>query len=509
MNIIEKYQDERAAVYQEDGIKYPGKTLANMELVPGHTRAKTTLLPYIRLINETHLIMLQEQGIVSKKEASSIMKVLQTLDYDAYRNSTYSGQYEDLYFEMEAEIIKKTDGAGGNLHLSRSRNDMCLAWSHLVIRDELLELIELLIRLQNTVRLFAEEHKDTLYVIHTHTQHAQPGVFGHYFLAFADVIDRNVKRLQAAYAAANCSPMGAAAITTSGYDISRERVAELCGFDSVIENSYDAIGNCDYFTQTASVIGLMALDLGRVVTDLVMWATEEMKMIRVADGYISISSIMPQKRNPIALEHLRSSLSIVKGLADSVQLGFMKSPYGDISDYEDIEDTLSGVMNLTKLNINIFNSVIATMDVNKELLRERAFESFSVVTEIADQMYRSYGIPFRRAHSFVAFLVKKAGETNYNLKNVSIEFFSAAYEEFFGEAFTMDYTPIVQSIDPQHFVDCRETLGGTGKQAMAAMLASALTKVQINADWLAEKNALLKLAEKKKEAAIKKIIDEA
>ena len=112
--------------------------------------------------------------------------------------------------------------------------------------------------------------------------------------------------------------MGAAAVTTTGFPVSRERVAELAGFSGMIENAYDAIGNSDYLTQTASALGLCALDMGRIVTDLLLWATQEMNMIHVADGYISISSIMPQKRNPIALEHLRSSLSVQMCIRDSI-----------------------------------------------------------------------------------------------------------------------------------------------------------------------------------------------
>lgn len=126
-------------------------------------------------------------------------------------------------------------------------------------------------------------------------------------------------------------------------------------------------------------------------------------MIHVADGYISISSIMPQKRNPIALEHLRSSLSVLKGMTEMVLTGFLKSPYGDISDYEDIEDGVLESLELFNKNARLFEAVISTLDVNKELLEKRAYESFSVVTDIADQMYRSYKIPFRRAHSFGIF----------------------------------------------------------------------------------------------------------
>ncbi|MGE5615208.1 MAG: argininosuccinate lyase [Bacillota bacterium] len=506
MKLPKTYNEARSKVLGEEGEKYPGRALVEMELEPRYERTKTKLLKHIRAINEAHLIMLTEQGIITAGDAKIIMKALLQIDYNVYRSSCYNGRFEDLYFRLEDEIIRKTDGIGGNLHLARSRNDMCLTWSRMVVREDLLSIIKHLIELHNTVALFAKEHQDTLYVIHTHTQHAQPGLLGHYFLGVADMLDRNIDRLKHAYETVNRSPMGAAAITTTGFPISRQRVSELAGFEDVIENSYDAIGNCDYFTETAGAISLCALDLGRIITDMLLWVTEELKMFRVADGYISTSSIMPQKRNPIALEHLRASLSVVKGLASTVQSVFFKTPYGDISDYEDIEDIMSNAMELLKKNLVLFNAVIATMDVDKELLAERAYESFSVATEIADQMYRSYSIPFRQAHHFVAYLVKKAGDLNYNLKKITHEFFAQAYQEFFGEPFTHDFLPILKSIDPWHFVRIRNVYGGTGPEAMKQMLSTAEQKVARNVKWYKSKIEALQVAQRKRENEIKKII---
>ncbi|MEF9974606.1 MAG: argininosuccinate lyase [Clostridia bacterium] len=498
MKLTKNYLEERTQVFEAEGTRYPGVALVQMELLPGYERAQKRLLAYIRSVNEAHLVMLSEQNIITSADAAIIMRALETIDYASYTQKTYSGKFEDLYFEIEDEIIRQTNGVGGNLHLARSRNDMCVAWSHMAIRDDILSLMNRVIHFQNTVLLFAEEHKNTIYAIHTHTQHAQPGLLGHYFLGVVDVLDRGVTRLQAAYDATNCSPMGAAAVTTSGFPVSRERVAELTGFDRVIENSYDAIGNCEYFTGTASAMGLLALDLGRVVTDLLLWATEEEKMIRLADGYISTSSIMPQKRNPIALEHLRSSLSMVKGLSDAVMIGFLKSPYGDISDYEDIEDTMSGTFDLLNKNLDLFNAVMATMDVNKQILEERVHESFSVVTEIADQMVRSYAIPFRQAHHFVARMVKKADRLHYGLRQISPAFFEETFEEVFGRKFEGDFAPILQSMDPHYFVQTREVLGGTGSQAMENMIASGRQKVANNQAWLVRHQEALAVSDKKR-----------
>ncbi len=485
-NLPETYSELQAVVYAKDGRDYPGNALVEMELRPGYDRAKAHMIGHMLTINEAHLIMLIEMGILPSDDGCTIMQALHDINYDEYRTHRYTEKFEDLFFELEDEIIRRSDGLGGNLHLGRSRNDMCLALARMVVRTDFLQLIGKLTELQNTIALFAQEHAHTLYVAHTHTQHAQPSILGHYFLGVVDMVDRDLARMHQSYQSINRSPMGAAAITTTGFPISRERVAELSGFRDYIENSYDAIGNCDFFTETASVISLCALNLGRVVTDLITWATEELGMIRIADGYISTSSIMPQKRNPIALEHLRSSLSIVKGLADTVSLAFTKSPYGDISDYEDVEEHMARSISLMSSNLELLNSVIATLEVNTGLLERRAHESFSVVTEMADTLYRVYGISFRQAHHLVSVLVKRADALGLAVQSISHTFFAETFEQVIGKPFTKNFDPIQESLDPLHFVTIRDVAGGTGPHAMAAMIASSKEKINQNLIWIAD-----------------------
>lgn len=508
MKLNESYVAERKEIEDLNGNHYPSKVLAELDTKGNYNRSKDRWMPEIRSVNEAHVVMLAEQGIIPEKDAAIILDTIEHLDYEGYKNTAYTGEFEDMYFQMETEIIEKTNGVGGNMHVGRSRNDMCTTWAHLGVRDLIMKIVPRLILLQNTVRLFCEEHKDTLYVIHTHTQHAQPGIFGHYYLGFLDVLDRCLKRFQFAYDQTNVSPMGAAAVTTSGYPISRQRVSDLLGFDKFIDNAYDSIGNTEFYFSTCSAIGLCALDIGRTVTDMILWATEEEKMIILSDGYSATSSIMPQKRNPIALEHLRASLSLTKGYVDAMLTGFLKSPYGDISDYEDLDDTIE--LATTKLiqNIDVLNAVMATMDVNKKLLRERAYESFSVVTEIADEMFRSYHIPFRKAHGFVSFLVKKARKADYDLRAVTKEYFSEAWKEYFKEDFIYDFSKIKNAIDPDRFVKTRELPGGTGPKAMAYQLQLAEKKVKANSDWFDAKVHALETANMNRLDAIAKLIKE-
>ena len=255
------------------------------------------------------------------------------------------------------------------------------------------------------------------------------------------------------------------------------------------------------------MISLCALNLGRVVTDLVTWATEELGMIRVADGYISTSSIMPQKRNPIALEHLRSSLSIVKGLADTVCLAFTKSPYGDISDYEDVEEHMARSISLLSSNLDLLNSVMATLGVDTGLLEKRAYESFSVVTEMADTLYRVYGVSFRQAHHLVSVLVKRADALGMSVQAITRSFFAETFEHITGKPFTQDFTPIQESLDPLHFVSIRDVAGGTGPHAMAAMVASSKEKINRNLAWIADETNHLQKSDILRRESINMLMD--
>lgn len=504
---MSEYQKLRAKVFQEDGAGYPARTFSELELKPSYETAKKYRIEPLLACNEAQLAMLVKQHIVTKEDAKKIFQVMESMDYDKYRHMEYDGKFEDMFFQIEDEMINQTNGLAGNVHIARSRNDLSVALDHLGLRPIVLQIIKEMLTLMDTVRLFADEYKDAIFPAHTHTQQAQPSVFGHYFLAFYDVLDRDVGRFIQAYQKINTSPLGAAAITTSGFDFDREYIARLLGFTSVIENSFDAIGGCDSDTETATATMLAAVDIGRVITDMVLWATEEMNILRLSDGYISTSSIMPQKRNPIALEHLRSSLSMVKGLCATVIDGYFKAPYGDISDKDDIEPVLLHTLELFTKDIRLLNAVIATSDVNVELLRKQAEESFCVVTEMADTIVRITGIPFRNAHHVVATLVKEVSAKGGNLTSIDEKTFKRVFQEVLGHEFTQDYTAIANSLDPHHFVAIRNVPGGVGPIAMKNMLQSAKIKLEKRCNWYDNTVESIKVSDQERKQAVSAIMN--
>ena len=330
-------------------------------------------------------------------------------------------EYEDLFFLVEAEVAKLIGhDLAGKMHIAKSRNDMGEAMYRIVIRDHMLDLLGNLRKLGQSLVTQAEDHVHTIMPAHTHTQPAQPTTFGHYLLAIADNLSRDVDRLWQAYQTINRSPMGAAAITTTGFPISRERMVELLGFDDVMENSYDAIGTGDYLLETALTLISVMTNMGRWIQELLRMASNEVGLLKVSDAYVQVSSIMPQKRNPVSLEHSRALASSAVGEGLSVIQMIHNTPYGDIVDTEDdLQPHLYNGFHKANRVTKLLTAVVTTMKFNKERALEQAKTNMITITELADVLARDYDVPFRKAHQISSFVSKKANEEKKELYEVS------------------------------------------------------------------------------------------
>src|SRR5207344_744993 len=191
------------------------------------------------------------------------------------------------------------------------------------------------IELRDTLIQLADRHRETVFAAHTHTQPAQPTTVAHYLLAVIEQLERDHGRLQAAYASTNRSPLGACAITGTGFPIDRQLTSDLLGFDCATGNTYGSIATVDYLLESVSATAVLLAGLGRVLQDLLLWCTMEFGYLRLADGFVQGSSIMPQKRNPVALEHARAIASKALGQASGIVLAVHNTPFGDIVDTED------------------------------------------------------------------------------------------------------------------------------------------------------------------------------
>ncbi|WP_409345518.1 argininosuccinate lyase [Paenibacillus sp. MBLB4367] len=486
----------RERIIESEGSAFPGKTYTEVVLEPAFNEAKKQLLAPMMAINKAHLIMLAEQKLITPEEAGQIAKAIQALDLNALRESGYTGEFEDLFFQVESQLLDLAGDVAGNLHLARSRNDMGIAIYRMTLREKLLVSVSSALYLKEHLLAFAQDHAETIMIGYTHTQQAQPTTLAHYIMAAADSLSRDIRRMVSAYANCNRSSMGAAALTTSGFAISREKMMELLAFEGLVENSYDAIGGADYIGEIASAVQLAAINLGRVVQDLLLWCTQEFAVLKVSAPYVQISSIMPQKRNPVSLEHMRSILSSCVGNANTVLTMIHNTPFGDIVDTEDdMQPYAWKSLDIMDKMYRLLASVIGTMDVNKEMLRKRTEGSFATVTELADTLVRTDALSFRKSHHIVSGVVKKAIADGLAANEITLDLVNEVARDVIGRPVSLTEEALRITLDPVHFVAIRSLPGGPSPVEMNRMIANRQEEQQAQQAWLKDSQEKTRLAQ--------------
>src|SRR6202158_606483 len=369
---------------------FPAPIYAETVLIHNFDDAKKYFLGALLEIHYAHTRMLAGCGLLSPDEESKLLQALHGLDRNRIAEARFDGSYEDLFFFIEG-LLNEAAGRdlAGKMHTARSRNDIAVTLYRMAARREILETARALAELRAVLLEFAAAHIETVMPAHTHTQPAQPTTLAHYLLAAVEFVGRDAARLQAAFARVNLSPMGAAAITTSGFPIDRDRTARLLGFDGLAENSYGAIAAIDYITETAAVVAVAMVNIGKLVQDLLLWSTREFGYRRLADAFVESSSIMPQKRNPVALEHVRILASRALGQAQAEFTCAHNTPFGDINDSEDdLQPLVTAMFGDAQRAVRLFGGLMRSAEFDCERMACRARRDFLTVTELADTLVR-------------------------------------------------------------------------------------------------------------------------
>ncbi|MDB5623302.1 MAG: argH, partial [Devosia sp.] len=256
---------------------FPDPVYKETVLRPLFDGAKDHHVAGFRAIDRAHLVMLAQTGILAADQASQIARALDSIDAEIDPSGlVYTGEVEDFFFLIEKELKQRLGPVlGGRLHTARSRNDIDHTLFKLGLRERLNVLIDKALKLHAALIAAAEREAATLIVAYTHGQPAQPTTFGHYLAAIVEFVGRDIARLFEAYRLVDLSPMGAAAITTTGFPTDRARVAELLGFAAPLQNSYSCSAGVDYITATYSAIELIFLHLGRPIQDFQVWTSFE------------------------------------------------------------------------------------------------------------------------------------------------------------------------------------------------------------------------------------------
>jgi argininosuccinate lyase len=300
---------------------------------------------------------------------------------------------------------------------------------------------------------------------YTHNQPAQPTTLGHYLMAIIECFERDFERLNEAMPRVNRCPMGACAITTTGFAIDRNYVARMLGFDGLQVNSYGAIAAVDYLAESCSVLATCMLNLGRLAQDLLLWCSVEFGYLRLSDGYVQISSIMPQKRNPVPLEHVRILASKALTKSQAVLGCLHNTPFADINDSEDdLQPMAYSAFDDAERSLRLIAGVLEEVEVCTDRMAACADANFLTVTELADMLVRTTGMNFHTAHEIVSKAVKEL-HGNYDAEGMAslvARILAEQYSHFPLPAVDV----LVRAMRAEHFVAVRKVEGGPAPEAL-------------------------------------------
>ena len=461
--------------------------------------AKAQFLAPLLAIHYAHLVMLVERDIVPADHARAIRDALAAIAPEDVRTVKFDGTCEDLFFYVDRLIARSAgEEAAGRLHTARSRNDIDMTMYRMQQRERILALLRGLGRLRRVLIDIADVHRDTIFAAHTHTQPAQPTTLAHYVLAVVEQLERDSVRLQAAYTTTNKNPLGACAITGTGFPIDRQRTTELLGFDEPTGNTYGSIATVDYLLESMSATATLLAGLGRVLHDLLLWCTAEVAYLRLADGFVQCSSIMPQKRNPVALEHARALASAALGQAGAIMLAVHNTPFGDIVDTEDdLQPLVFNVFDAAHRAVSLVAAALSTAAFDGERMRARARQGWITATELADTLTRDHGVPFKASHAVASKLVAACAGSEVS-PSAALEDVS---RQVLGRALNIDEPTLSEILSPEHFVAVRTTHGGPAPSQTAAALVRSRTLLQQDEQWETRTTSHLRAAEERLRAA--------
>ena len=421
--------------------------------------------------SQAHTLMLLENRIISNQEAAKILSALEKLKGGLSERS----DAEDIHELIESLVIKKAGkDAGGKMHTARSRNDQVALDIRMKIRDDINMVCFCLNQTIETLIDLAEKNLEVIMPLYTHMQQAQVGLFSHFLLAYADALFRDLDRFYVAYGRTNESPLGAGPVGGTSIPIDRNLTSRILGFKGLVENSIDATTSRDFVAEYIGNSSILMTNLSRMAEDFIIWSTSEFSFIELADRFTSSSSVMPQKKNPDVLELIRGKTSQVIGYQMSVLSSLKGLPSGYNRDLQQVKASIWPTSKIVISSLLVANSLLKTMRVNKERLREAIEGGYSISLDIAEALVRK-GVPFRDSHRIVGGLVQAASGSKKSLYDLTLEEMGRVVRN--NEFDVKELHKIIQSTTPEHSLETRRSQGSAGKHEQKRMIENRRRKV--------------------------------
>ncbi len=407
-----------------------------------------------------HATMLGKCGIIEMSQAEHIIDGLNSILKDIENGSLkIDMEAEDIHTFVEGELTKRIGDDGKRLHTSRSRNDQVALDNKLYLRKELKNIKAQLEKLLGVISKKAEQYSETVMPGYTHLQRAQPITLGHHLLAYAEMLLRDIGRLDDCYKRMNEMPLGSCALAGTTYPIDRSVTKELLGFDSITNNSLDGVSDRDYCIEFSSALSIIMVHLSRFSEEIIMWCSWEFKFIELDDAFSTGSSIMPQKKNPDIAELVRGKsgrvfgdtmtlLTVMKGIA----LAYNK-------DMQEDKEAIFDAVDTVKMCLTAFTPMLDTMKVIPENMRKAAAGGFINATDVADWLTKN-GVPFRDAYKATGELVARCIELGTDLESLPLDEYKKVCDVFNEDVYN--------AISLEYCVSQRTAFGGPAPENVKA-----------------------------------------
>jgi len=420
-----------------------------------------------------HARMLAAQNIITQDDLKAIEQGLKQIANEIRDGRfEWSLQLEDVHLNIEKRLTHLIGDAGKRLHTGRSRNDQVATDIRLYLRASIDEISHLARSLQQAIVNLAEHHTETVMPGFTHLQVAQPVTFGHHLLAYFEMLKRDVERLADCRKRVNQLPLGAAALAGTSYPIDRDHVAQSLSFDSICENSLDAVSDRDFAIEFCTCAALIMTHLSRLSEELILWMNPAVGFISLADRFCTGSSIMPQKKNPDVPELVRGKTGRVNGHLIALLTLMKAQPLAYNKDNQEDKEPLFDTADTLIDTLRIYADMLTGIQVNTDAMRNAALQGFSTATDLADYLVKK-GIPFRDAHEIVAQSVQYAEQKACDLSDLELSEL---------QQFSSSIASDVFSVLTLHgSLNSRNHLGGTAPRQVSKAIVRAKK-------WLSEQS---------------------
>ena len=417
-----------------------------------------------------HAAMLGAQGIITKQDADELIAGLEGILNDLDSGALdFDPSCEDIHMFVEQVLTERLGDVGKKLHTARSRNDQVALDIRLYLRQEIDEISALTKELLTAVVDKAEEYKDAIMPGYTHLQRAQPVTFGHYLMAYAMMLQRDLGRLADCRKRMNVSPIGACALAGTTYPTDRRMEAAALGFDDICLNSMDGVSDRDFAIELLSALSVEMMHLSRFSEEVILWCSWEFGFVELSDAFTTGSSIMPQKKNADMAELVRGKTGRVYGDLMGLLTTMKGLPLAYNKDMQEDKEGLFDSCETVKMCLRVFAGMIATMRAKRENMLSAAQKGFINATDLADYLVGK-GLPFRSAYKISGELVAYCIAHDLVLETVPLE----TYKEF-SELFDKD---LYDAIDLHNCVSLRISEGGTSVASVEAQIAAVRAALQ-------------------------------